>query len=65
MGEWRYSSTIFNFGTRWRRVVSFIDRKLYSLMKSHQYPLDTRLAGPQNPLGLCGKREDSLVSVWN
>jgi hypothetical protein len=28
-GEWRYSSTIFNVGTRWRWVVSFTSRPLY------------------------------------
>jgi hypothetical protein len=26
MGEWRYSSTILDLGTSWRRVVSFTPR---------------------------------------
>jgi hypothetical protein len=30
MGEWRYSSTILDLGIRWRRVVSFTPRHLYS-----------------------------------
>jgi hypothetical protein len=29
MGKWRYSSTIPDLGTRWRRVVSFTPRPLY------------------------------------
>jgi hypothetical protein len=29
MGEWRYSSTILDLGTRWRWVVSYTPRPLY------------------------------------
>jgi hypothetical protein len=29
MGEWMYSSTIIDLGTRWRWVVSFMPRPLY------------------------------------
>jgi hypothetical protein len=29
VGEWRYSSTILDLGTRWRYVVSFTPRPLY------------------------------------
>jgi hypothetical protein len=29
MGEWRYSSTVLDIGTRWRWVVSFTPRPLY------------------------------------
>jgi hypothetical protein len=29
MAEWRYSSTILDLGTRWKRVVSFKPRPLY------------------------------------
>jgi hypothetical protein len=34
MGEWRYSSTILDFGSRWRRVISFTPRSLYPRGKS-------------------------------
>jgi hypothetical protein len=30
-GEWRYSSTILNLGTRWMWVVSFTPRPFYLL----------------------------------
>jgi hypothetical protein len=33
-GEWIYRSTILNLGTRWRRVVGFTTRPLYSWRKS-------------------------------
>jgi hypothetical protein len=36
--EWRYSSTILDFGTRWRWVVSFTPRPLYP-----RYSLDPAL----------------------
>jgi hypothetical protein len=29
MGEWMYSSTILDLGTRWRSVVSFTPQPLY------------------------------------
>jgi hypothetical protein len=29
MGEWRYSSTILDLGTRWRRVVRVTPRLLF------------------------------------
>jgi hypothetical protein len=37
-GEWSYSSTILDLGTRWRSVVSFKPLPLYP-----RYPLDRRL----------------------
>jgi hypothetical protein len=49
MGKWRYSSTIPNFGTRWRWVVSFMPLSLYP-----RYQLDNRLGGPQSRSGCCG-----------
>jgi hypothetical protein len=36
---------ILDFGTRWRRVVSFTTRPLFSKGKSPWYPLDRRLGG--------------------
>jgi hypothetical protein len=29
MGKWRYSSTVLDLGTRWRRVVYFMSLLLY------------------------------------
>jgi hypothetical protein len=47
-GAWRYSSTIFDLGTRWKWQVSSTSRPLYPLGDSPQYPLDRKLGGPQN-----------------
>jgi hypothetical protein len=43
MGEWRYSSTILDIGTRWRWVVSFTPLPLNPRGKTLRYPLDRRL----------------------
>jgi hypothetical protein len=48
MGEWRYSSTFLDLGTRWRWVVSFTPLPLYPRGKSSRYPLDRRLGGPES-----------------
>jgi hypothetical protein len=39
MGEWRYSSTILDLGTRWRLVVSFTPMPLYPLGYSPPLPI--------------------------
>jgi hypothetical protein len=40
-------SRILDFGTRWRRVISFTPRPLYTQRKSPWYPLDRRLGGKE------------------
>jgi hypothetical protein len=64
MGEWRYSSTILDSGTRWRWVVSFTPLPLYSREKNHRYPPDLMLGGPQNLSGRYGG-EKNLSPVGN
>jgi hypothetical protein len=44
---------------RWRWVVSFTPRPLYSQGKSPWYPLDRRLCGPQSRSGRGGEEENS------
>jgi hypothetical protein len=39
---------ILNLGAKWRLVVSFTPRPLYSRGKNTRYALDTRLGGPQS-----------------
>jgi hypothetical protein len=51
--EWRYSSTILEFGIRWRWVVTFTPRRLYSWENGPRYPFDRRLGGPQSRAGHC------------
>jgi hypothetical protein len=55
MGEWRYSSTFLDLGTRWRQAVSFTALPLYPRGYSTQYPWDRRLGGPRSRSGRCGE----------
>jgi hypothetical protein len=58
--EWKYSShAFFGIGTRWRWLVSFTPRKLYSQGKSPWYPLDRRLGGLQRQSGRDGEEKNS------
>jgi hypothetical protein len=60
MGEWRYSSTFLDLGTRWRRMVTFTHMPLYPPGKCPRYPLDRSLGGPQNRFGRCGEKKNIL-----
>jgi hypothetical protein len=57
-GERRYSSSILDLGTRWRRMVGFTPRPLYSRGNFLRYPLDRRLVEPQSRSGRCGEEEN-------
>jgi hypothetical protein len=57
VGEWRYSSTILDLGTVWRRVVSFTPRQLYPRGNRQHSPLDTRLGGPYSRSGCWGEEK--------
>jgi hypothetical protein len=61
LGEWRYSFThsLTSLGTRWRWVVSFTPRPIYSQGKSPWYPLDRRLSGLQSRCGRGGEDKNS------
>jgi hypothetical protein len=48
MGEWRYSSTNFDLGIRWRWVISVTPRPLHPLGNNLHYSLSRRLDGPQS-----------------
>jgi hypothetical protein len=52
MGELRYSFTILDLGSRWRWVVSFTSRLLYT-----RGPFHRRLDGPQSRSGRRGVRK--------
>jgi hypothetical protein len=58
MGEWRYSSTFLDPGTRCKRVVIFRPVPLYPRGKGPRYPLDRRLGGAQRRSGRCGEEEN-------
>jgi hypothetical protein len=51
IGEWRYSSTIFDLGTRWKGGVRFKPRPLQPRGKSTRYPLHRVLGRPQSRYG--------------
>jgi hypothetical protein len=71
MGEWRYSSTILDPGTRWRWVVKFMPRSFYPHGNSPWYQLNRRLGGPQSRSGRNGARGSVvgwvtvLQAVWS
>jgi hypothetical protein len=56
--EWRYSSTILAFFIRWRYVVSFTLRLLYTWKKKPMYLMHKMLIGRQNRSGKCGEETD-------
>jgi hypothetical protein len=60
MGETRYSSTILDLGTKWRRVISFTPWLIYPQGNRYGYPLDKRLGGTHSQSGPCG--EEKIVA---
>jgi hypothetical protein len=58
-GSGGIASRILDLGTRWRLVVSFTSRPLYTKGKSTRYPLDRRLGGPQSRSGRGGEEKNS------
>jgi hypothetical protein len=63
MVEWRYRFIILNLGTRWRWVVSFTPRPLYS-RRSPLYLLDRSLGGPKSRPQRCAEKKN-LASAGN
>jgi hypothetical protein len=59
-GEWKYSATILDLGTRWSGQLHA--PAALPQGKGPQYPLYTRLGGPQNRSGRCGQ-ENNLLSL--
>jgi hypothetical protein len=49
---------ILDLDTRWRLVVSFTPLPLYSEGKSHLYPVDRGLGGPQSRSGRGGEEKN-------
>jgi hypothetical protein len=52
---------IFNLGTRWRWLVRFMLRPLYTRGKRPRYPLDRRIGGPQRRCGCGGEKEENDI----
>jgi hypothetical protein len=57
MGSECIDPRILDLGTRWRWVVGFTPRPLYSRGKNTRYPLDRRLCGPQSRSGRRGEEK--------
>lgn len=64
MKEWRYTSIILKFGTRWSWVVSFMLLLLCPWGYKPQYPLARDWVGPRAGLD-CTEREKSIAPVGN
>jgi hypothetical protein len=62
MGEWRYSSTILDFGSRWRCVTIFVLQLFYSRGKSPRYLSNRRLGGTNNRFGRRVEEKSLLTS---
>jgi len=55
---------ILDLGTRWRWVVSFTPRPLYSQGKSPWYPLGRKLGGPHRWSGRSGEKKNFQVGIF-
>jgi hypothetical protein len=64
MGEWRYSSTILDLGTRWGVSGQLHAPAVLPPAKLSSVPFDMRLGGPQSRCGCYGE-EENLASAWN
>jgi hypothetical protein len=53
MVEWRYSSTVLDLRTGWRRVISFKPCPVHLRGKDTRYLTDRILCGPQSRSGRC------------
>jgi hypothetical protein len=58
-GSGSITPRVLELGTRWRSVVNFTHRPLYSQGKSPWYPLDRRLDGPHSRSGHGGEEKNS------
>jgi hypothetical protein len=65
MGEWRYSSIILDFGTRWDWMISILPWPLYPQGNTSRYPLGRKLSGLQSPIWTLWSRENFLAPAGN
>jgi hypothetical protein len=63
MGDWRYSSSIPDPGTRWMLVAASSPGRFTAEEKSFRYPFYTRLGGPQSQSRLCGVEKNLLPGI--
>jgi hypothetical protein len=61
--QWRCISTILNFDTKWRWVISFKPLPLYHRWSSPRYPLCRRLNGPHSISGYYGEHLFTLSRI--
>jgi hypothetical protein len=61
-GDWRYSFTILDLGSRWRCVIIFMLLPLYPRGNSLLYPLDRRLGVSQSRSG-CNNNNNNNNNV--
>jgi hypothetical protein len=63
MGEWLYSSTILYFGTRWRRIISFMPQWLYTWGMRLWYPFNGEAGWAPEPVWTLWYREKFLTPL--
>jgi hypothetical protein len=61
MGKRKYRPTILNLGTKWRGVVNFTSRLLYSRDNNPWHPLARRLNGSQSQTGPFGGKKNLVA----
>jgi len=59
LGSGGITTSILDFNTRWRQVVSVMTQLLYARGKSPQYTLDRSLGGPQSWSVCSGEEKNS------
>jgi hypothetical protein len=64
-GEWRYSSSIHHFGTRWRWVVSFTSLPLYFRAEEPTVPIGCEAGWASEPVWTLWSRGKSLGLIGN
>jgi hypothetical protein len=62
MGKWRYSSIIFDLGTTWRWMISFMSSLLHPRGRAPDTHWIGGSVGPRDNLGSMGKRNLLLLS---
>jgi hypothetical protein len=62
MEQWRFSSSILDFSTRTRWIISFTPWPLYHQGNRLQYPFEMKLGGPQSRSGRCGENKNVVLS---
>jgi hypothetical protein len=62
VGEWKYSSTILDSGTRWKWVFRLTGQPLYFWGQNPRYPQGRMLGGSHSRSGRCGGEKNITIA---